>query len=76
MKLFAGAAIGLLLVAALFILFYLKLWYDVSRFSFSIPMGGQDAIWNYTIYNPVFWALAVFVFGAGVYFATHHRLLN
>jgi hypothetical protein len=32
MKLFAGATIGLGLVAALFISFYLKLWYDVFTF--------------------------------------------
>jgi hypothetical protein len=76
MKLFAGATIGLGLVAALFISFYLKLWYDVSRFSFSIPMGGADALWNSTIYNPLFWVLAILVFGAGVYFAAHHHLLN
>jgi len=76
MRLITGAAIGLVLVAALFILFYLKLWYDVSRFSFSIPMGGTSALWNSTVYSPLFWTLAVLVFGAGVYFTTHHRLLN
>jgi hypothetical protein len=47
-----------------------------SRFSFSIPMGGADALWNSTIYNPLFWVLAILVFGAGVYFAAHHHLLN
>lgn len=68
-------AIGLVLVAALFIVLP-EIGYDASHFSFSIPMGGTSALWNSTVYSPLFWTLAVLVFGAGVYFATHLRFLN
>jgi hypothetical protein len=70
MKIIASAATGLSLVAVLFILFYLKLWYDVSRLSLSIPMGAGP-LWERTIYSPLFWGLAVLLFGAGVYLVGH-----
>jgi hypothetical protein len=63
---FAGAMTGLLLVVALFLSYYLKLWYDVSRFSFSIPMGAGP-LRERTIYSPLFWALAILLFAAGTY---------
>ena len=69
---FASATIGLLLVVALFLSFYLKLWYDVLRFSFSIPMG-VGPLWSRTIYSPLFWGLAVLLFVAGIYFASRIR---